>query len=206
MKFKLLTILMLVALIALSACSPSTTTDGDKTIQEEAAEVAQASNNGASADEIIDEVEDVIQKLPAQGASESDSSFSGYGMTYVVDGVRYTNEVAPVLGETPVAGFMTITSPDSLGIQLRMLPNEVGTYKAGEGPSEYRLVDVWFPHEGVRYDANADKGSATITLTEVGTMGWPYQGDVAGTFSGTFVDAIGNEIKVTDGEFRGTAS
>ena len=196
---------MLMCLISACTPVPVENTDFDKTIQEEAAEVADASANGDSPDKILEEVKDVIDKLPGEGAQAADSSFEGYGLTYVVNGQRFTNDVAPVLGETPVAGYMTITSPNSIGIQLRMLPNEKGTYKAGEGPSDYRLVDVWFPHEGTRYDASKDKGSATIVLTEVGTMGWPYVGEVAGTFEGTFVSADGSKIIVTDGEFRGRA-
>lgn len=197
MKLKFLCVVLVVVL---AGCSVSTT----NSIQEEAVQVADASNNGASPEEMVDEVDDVMDILSANGADFADSSFEGYGLTYVVDGERFTNQDILVMAQTPVPDYYTVTSPDALGIQLRMLPNELGIFEAGEGPSQYRLVDVWFPHEGKRYDANKDVGSATIIITEVGTNSWPYAGDVAGTFSGTFVASDGSSIEVTAGEFRGT--
>lgn len=192
----------IVLLVFLAGCSSSSNNE-DKTVQEEALDVAKAADEGRVND-IKKEVDDVMEKLPGEDAKASNSKFEGYGLSYDVNGKTFTHESAPVLGQTPVADYMTITAPNSAGIQLRMLPNEVGTYKIGEGPSQWRLVDVWFPHEGKRYTAEKGKGSGTIKITKVGTMTMGgYEGVVEGTFEGTFVAADGSEIKVTNGVFRG---
>lgn len=128
------------------------------------------------------------------------------GFVYEVRGEQFSLDQVQVLGDTPVADFFTVVGGPIGGTQLRMLPNAPGTYTVGEGPSAYRLVDIWFTHGGKRYEANATQGSGTITLTTVGNMGAEfgashYQGLVQGSFSGTFVSADGSQIEVSNGLF-----
>ena len=194
MKYGVLIAILL--LLALAACSPGV--EGE-TMQEDAIDVADAAANDPS--QVEEEVEDVMDYIPSPETSDGD--FEGFGMSYVVDGETFSFDTAQVMAQTPVPEFHTIIAPDATGIQLRTLQNEVGTYTIGEGPSSYRVVNVWFTHEGVRYDADASKGSGTITLDSVGTVnGADYEGAMTGTFEGTFVANDGSEIEVTDGVFN----
>ena len=184
MKTKIILLLCILTLV-LNGCSSSMTQD----------------NVG----DAIPEAEDYVGRAgitqeDIQTPTSDKSTFDGVGMTYTIDGETYVHETAPLMPQTPVADFMTITAPDSIGVQLRMLPYEVGSYKAGEGPSQWRLVDVWFGHNGKRYIADGSRGSATITLTEV-VSAPNYEGQVKGTFSGTFVSEDGDSITVTNGKF-----
>jgi murein DD-endopeptidase MepM/ murein hydrolase activator NlpD len=188
--------LALVGLLLLVACSPGI--EGE-TLQEDVIDVADAAANNDPS--VVEEVEEVINQLPSESATSGD--FEGYGLSYEVDGETFSFDDALVMAQTPVAEFLTVVAPTSVGIQLRTLPNEVGTYTIGQGPRSYREVNVWFPHEGVRYNAGIDAGSGTIVFTSVGTMvGFNYEGDIKGTFEGTFVAADGTEIEVENGVFH----
>lgn len=127
------------------------------------------------------------------------------GLTYEVNGQTFNIEGAEVQSHNPVRDYLIIVAPSPLGIQLRMIPNKTGTYKHDDGDNEFRRFNVWFPHEGVTYYADNDKGSASITLTEIGTMtdqaGQTYNGSIKGSFSGTFVSDAGNSITVENGYF-----
>lgn len=170
-------------------------------------EIQQSAQNNENIEQYIPEEQDLVERgiineEDIKTTPASQSSFEGNGMSFKVDSELFVYDKAPLLAQTPVADFMTITAPDSTKIQLRMLPNEIGTYKAGEGPNSYRLVDVWFTFNGVRYVADKDKGDATIELTEVGTMlGSNYDGKVVGNFEGTFVSDSGESIIVKEGYF-----
>ncbi|GAB5464860.1 MAG: hypothetical protein Kapaf2KO_02960 [Candidatus Kapaibacteriales bacterium] len=133
-----------------------------------------------------------------------ENNLTSEGASYEVDGELKTFDQAKVQANNPVAGFTIITLPDPISLQLRMIPSETGTYNVGEGPSDFRLVDIWYWDENNnQYLANKDKGSGTITLTEAGTLGEgaDYSGHAKGTFSCTVVDQNGDEIKITNGKF-----
>lgn len=123
------------------------------------------------------------------------------GLVCKVDGKEVKYATSYALSHTPVADYLTLTAPDATGIQLRTIPNAKGTYKHSDGSNAFRRFNVWFTYEGETYFADNDKGSATITITEVGEMasGGVYSGIVKASFSGVFVSATGNSINVTDG-------
>lgn len=139
------------------------------------------------------------------GNGNGDNPLTESGLVYEVDGQQYKIEAAEVQSHNPVRDYLIIVAPSPLGIQLRMIPNEVGTYNHDDGDNEFRRYNVWFPHEGVTYYADNDKGSSTITLTEVGTMtedaGQSYNGSIKGSFSGVFVSNNGESIVVENGYF-----
>lgn len=125
------------------------------------------------------------------------------GFQYKIDGAPFVSIDCKVLSHTPVRDYFTIVSPTSTGIQLRTLPDKVGTYENTVGDNEFRRFNVWFVSGAKTYYADNDRGKAKITLTEVGTMGegGTYTGVVKGSFSGTFVADDKTELVVTDGYF-----
>ncbi len=125
------------------------------------------------------------------------------GFQYKIGGAPFVSIDCNVLSHTPVRDYFTIVSPNSTGIQLRTLPDEVGTYQNTVGDNEFRRFNVWFKSGAKTYYADNDRGNAKITLTEVGKMGenGAYNGVVKGSFSGTFVADDKTEIVVTDGYF-----
>lgn len=138
------------------------------------------------------------------GNGNIENNLTSEGVSYEVDGVLKTFEEAKVQANNPVAGFTIITLPSPIKLQLRMIPSETGSFKVGEGPSDFRLVDIWYwDDNNNQYIANKDRGDGTITLTEAGTLGQGgnYTGHAKGTFSCTVVDNEGNEIKITNGKF-----
>lgn len=141
------------------------------------------------------------QETPQEQVTKT-STLSEPSLVFSVDGETYTFKPALAAANTPVAEYLTVMT-NNAGIQLRMLPNEVGTYHAGEGPNSYRRVDVWFTFMKKQYYANDEVGKATIRLEKVGTMleGSDYDGVVQGTFSGTFVAGDGSSITIKDGQF-----
>ena len=126
------------------------------------------------------------------------------GFQYKVKGKSFSFDVCQVLIHTPVVDYLTIAAPGAVGIQLRTLPNEKGTYKNTVGDNPYRRYNVWFVHEGKRYNADNNRGNSSITFTEVGVMGEMgsvYTGQIKGYFSGTFIADDNTELVVTDGFF-----
>ena len=127
-------------------------------------------------------------------------------MVITRDGKEYTFKPAIVSSNTPVEGFLTVMT-NNAGLQLRMLPNKIGTYRAGEGPNEYRLVDVWYLSKGKWYFANKDVGEAVINIKKVGVMPegsgiTSYDGSVEGSFFGTLVAEYGSEIIISNAYFK----
>ncbi|PKL78837.1 MAG: hypothetical protein CVV25_10025 [Ignavibacteriae bacterium HGW-Ignavibacteriae-4] len=125
------------------------------------------------------------------------------GIQYKIDGAPFTSIDCKILSHTPVRDYFTLVSPDATGIQLRQLPDSLGTYQNTVGENTFRRFNVWFVSGAKTYFADNDRGNAKITLTQVGKMGenGAYDGTVKGSFSGTFVADDKSEIVVTDGYF-----
>ena len=124
------------------------------------------------------------------------------GLVCKVDGKELKFDESFAQSHNPVRDYLILTAPNAAGIQLRMIPNVKGTYKHNDGTNEFRRFNVWFPYEGETYYADNDKGSATITITEVGELTDEvvgYIGFIKASFSGVFVSETGNSINVTDG-------
>lgn len=122
----------------------------------------------------------------------------------LVNQLTHTNDSAKFQPNNPVVGFLIITLPDPISLQLRMIPSEVGIYKVCEGPSEFRLVDIWYWDENaVHYIADYSRGEGIINIMEAGTLGTGanYEGHIKGKFSCTVVNNNGEEIKITNGKF-----
>lgn len=193
---KIIITISILAILLLVGCNAQKTEEIND-LQKETQDVINANDN------YEEEVEDVMEALDKIVPDETkmENSFEGYGLSYEVDGITYAHDKAQVMAQTPVADYLTIISPDATKIQIRTLPNEKGKYTIGEGP-DYREVNVWFVHEGVRYDADQNKGSGIIKLDSIGTMdNTGYIGDISGTFEGTFVASDGKEITVKNGKF-----
>lgn len=132
-----------------------------------------------------------------------DNPFTKEGIQYKLDGAVHTSIDCEILSHYPVRYYFTLVSPDSTGIQLRMLPDSLGTYENTVGDNEFRRFNVRFKSGSTMYYADNTRGTAKITLTQVGKMGenGAYDGIVKGSFSGTFVADDKTEIKVTEGFF-----
>ncbi len=139
---------------------------------------------------------------PTDGGN-SNNPFTKEGMQYKVGGSPFTFTECKVRSHDPVRDYMMIVAPNSTGIQLRTLPNATGTYENTVGDNLFRRYNVQFKHGSKLYYADNERGTAKITLTEVGQLGenYTYTGKVKGYFSGTFVADDKSEIVVTDGFF-----
>lgn len=135
--------------------------------------------------------------------SDNKNPLTKEGIQYKIGGAPFTSIDCKILSHTPVRDYFTVVSPNATGIQLRTLPDAVGTYENTVGDNEFRRYNVWFVSGAKTYYADNERGSSKITLTEVGKMGegGVYTGTVKGSFSGTFVADDKSEIVVTDGYF-----
>jgi hypothetical protein len=79
-----------------------------------------------------------------------------------------------------------------------MIPEGVGgVYTCGQGPNSYRLVSMYY--QGYTTDGDTYPGSCSVTVD--------YTGEVySGTFSGTLYNSDGDEMVITNGEFRNDGS
>lgn len=85
------------------------------------------------------------------------------------------------------------------GARLRMLPiGQTGEFQCGQGPSDFRLVEMIVMVSGATYRADKDGGSCTIQVTRADSL---YEG----TFSGSLVGE-GGTVSVTNGIFRNDGS
>jgi len=144
------------------------------------------------------------EEPPVYDPTSGNNTLTSEGCRYKVDGVLQEHDIAKIQAHNPVEDYLILTLPSPIDLQLRMLENKTGTQHAGEGESQYRLVDVWYFANEMWYYANEDVGEAKITLTDIGTLNSPaegYDGFIKGTFSATVVNEAGDSIEITDGVF-----
>lgn len=124
------------------------------------------------------------------------------GASYYLDGNLIEVDSVLIQANAPVADYLIITLPLAHDFQLRMLPNATGTYNVGEGPNQFRLVDIWFrDSEGGWFYANDSVGSGFITLDDIGILTSNYSGTIKGKFEGTVVNSEGEVHNITNGQF-----
>ena len=130
------------------------------------------------------------------------------GMQYTVGGQQFLVEGGAIFENTFDNMIGVNLGPGGSLTQFFNLPNELGTYRCGEGPRAFRFVNLSFHHQSKRYRAAESNSSApagsscTVELTQVGTVGNNYSGTAEASFSGTFIAEDGSTLEVSNGFFR----
>lgn len=140
---------------------------------------------------------------PAGGTGDAAIPDGEFGIAFKADGATHTRtieagNVSGIALAITGLGDQRFLAFNGTGIfdQLRMIPiNQTGTYTCGQGPSSFRLVEMWLTfNTSTQYKADSTVGSCTIVVNQVGDV-------YSGTFSATVVKNS-DSIAITDGVFK----